>query len=766
MNIKNSTLSIQYLIYLFAIGYSLMATTPSFAQNGNIRGFVYNQESGDPVIFTSVFLQGTTTGAVTDINGFYSISGLKAGTYTVVCRALGFDSVSYTISLAKDEIYKQNFNLDKNSVELKGVDVSAAKIEKENNVQISTVKITSQDIKHIPAVGGEPDLAQYLQILPGVIFTGDQGGQLYIRGGAPIQNKVLLDGMTIYNPFHSIGLFSVFETDIIRNVDVMTGGFNAEYGDRISAIVDITTKDGNKKELSGKISANPFISSLLLEGPISKLKDDGSSSSFIFSAKHSYLDKSSKVFYDYIDTGGLPYNFTDLYGKVSFNSANGSKINFFGFNYNDNVNFTSISDLHWDALGFGTNFVIVPGNSQVIINGKFSYSDYEITLAEADNKPRFSSIGGFNAGMDFTYFIEDGEVKYGFEVLGFKTAFEFFNSLGFRLNQTQNTTELAGFVKYKKKIGKLLIEPSLRLQYYATLSTPSIEPRIGLKYNATDRLRFKFAGGRFTQNLISTISDRDVVNLFSGYLSGPEVTLYDLDGKEVRANIQKSLHAIAGVEYDITNHLEINVEPYVKDFTQLINLNRNKLFDSDPDYIIEEGIAYGIDFLLKYEYKRWFLWLVYSHGYVKRNDGNQVYPPHFDRRHNVNFVGSKVFGKDLNWEVSTRWNLGSGFPFTQTQGFYEEVNFSNGVGSNYTTQNGNLGIIYADKINGGRLPYYHRLDLAVKRTFFISEDSELEVNATVTNVYNRENIFYFDRIRYERVNQLPIIPSLGLKFVF
>ncbi len=737
----------------------------SFAQNGNIRGFVYEEESGEPVIFTPVFIKGTTQGAMTDINGFYSLNGLKKGTYLIQCKALGYDSVGYTVELkSDDDIVSQNLFPKKNSVQLKAVDITASKTEKENNIQISTVKITPQQIKHIPAVGGEPDLAQYLQVLPGVVFTGDQGGQLYIRGGSPIQNKVLLDGMVIYNPFHSIGLFSVFETDIIRNVEVLTGGFNAEYGDRISAIVDITTRDGNKKELGGKVSANPFVSSFLLEGPISKLNDKGGSSSFILSSKYSYLDKSSPLFYPHIDT--LPYNFKDFYGKVSFNSANGSKLNLFGFNYNDNVNFTGVSDLNWNALGFGTNFVIVPGKSQVLINGRFSYSDYKVTFSENAEKPRYSEIGGFNAGIDFTYFIPDGEVKYGIEIVGFKTAFEFYNSLGLIIDQTQNTTELAGFVKYKKKIKKFLIEPSLRLQYYATLSTPSLEPRLGMKYNATDRLRFKFAGGRFTQNLISTNSDQDVVNLFSGYLSGPEVTLRDLDGEVVSANIQKAWHAIAGVEYDINNHWEVNVETYVKDFTQLIVLNRNKLFDSDPDYAIETGIAYGIDFLLHYEYKRWFLWAVYSHGYVKRNNGDQIYPPNFDRRHNINFVGSRILGKDLNWEVSARWNLGSGFPFTQTQGFYEEISFQNGINTNYTTQNGNLGILYADEINGGRLPYYHRLDFAAKRKFFFKNDMELEANATVTNVYNRENIFYFDRITYSRVNQLPIIPSMGLKFTF
>ena len=139
------------------------------------------------------------------------------------------------------------------SVNLQEVTVSAAFQSKQTETQTSIIKIEPKEIAKIPTMGGTPDLAQYLQVLPGVIFSGDQGGQLYIRGGPPIQNKVLYDGMVVYNPFHSIGLFSVFDVDILKNVNVYTGGFSAEYGGRISSIMDITTIDGNRKRLSGKV---------------------------------------------------------------------------------------------------------------------------------------------------------------------------------------------------------------------------------------------------------------------------------------------------------------------------------------------------------------------------------------------------------------------------------------------------------------------------------------------------------------------------------
>ena len=207
---------------------------------------------------------------------------------------------------------------------------SAEAAERKTEVKMSVIKATPRDMAHVVAIGGEPDFAQYLQTTPGVVTTGDQGGQMYIRGGSPIQNKVLLDGMTIYNPFHSIGFFSVFDTDIIRSADIYTGGFSAVYGGRISSIMDITTIDGNKKRHAGKISVNPFGSKFKMEGPIKKLDENniGNTASYIFSGKTSYLEQTSKLLYNYIDSNGLPFNFTDLFGKLSFNTANGSKINF------------------------------------------------------------------------------------------------------------------------------------------------------------------------------------------------------------------------------------------------------------------------------------------------------------------------------------------------------------------------------------------------------------------------------------------------------
>jgi hypothetical protein len=749
----------------------------SFSQNANIRGFVYEKENGEPMIFTNVYLNGTKLGANTDVNGYYSISKVAAGNYTIVVSFLGYDTLKAPVNVKEGQILNQNLYLNKSVVELGSVEISAEKEENKTEVKVSVTKITPKEIKLVPSVGGEADIAQYLQVLPGVIFTGDQGGQLYIRGGSPIQNKVLLDGMIIYNPFHSIGLFSVFDTDIIRNADIYTGGYGSQYGGRISSIMDITTKDGNKKRISGKVSASPFGAKLLLEGPLKKQKDENSGSiSYIISEKNSYLDQTSPILYSYADSNGFPYSFNDLYGKISFNSSNGSKLNLFGFNFRDNVNYNDITNFNWNSSGAGTNFVVIPSSTAILIDGSFAYSQYSMTLTEGSASPRTSDINGFNTNINFSYFIGKNHLKYGVEILGFKTLFNFYNSVNRSIIQEEYTTEVAGYVTYKIVTSRLVIEPGFRAHYYASLSDFSPEPRLGLKYNLTENIRIKASGGLYSQNLISATSDRDIVNLFYGFLSGPDNLQEEFDGNTVTSNLQKAQHIIGGFEYDITSHLNLNFETYFKNFSQLTNINRNKIFDDNgdnseiddyfkKDFIVETGKAYGIDILLKYEYKQLYVWVGYSLSYVTRYDGVIEYVPVFDRRHNLNLVTSYSFGKNKSWELGARWNLGSGFPFTQTQGFYEYYTFSEGINTDYTTANGDLGILYGD-LNTARLPYYHRVDINLKKQFKLTKNSILELNAGATNLYNRENIFYFDRITFERVNQLPLLPSMGMSLTF
>jgi len=757
--------------------FSLVSTFQIFAQVGSIRGFVYEESSGEPAMFSNVVLDGTKIGTVTDANGFFNLSQVPVGTYTINVSYIGFDAISSSVEVVPNKINNEKFYLKESSIQLNTIQLSAERQEAKTSVNTSVVKLTSKSLKKLPSIGGEPDIAQFLQVIPGVVFTGDQGGQLYIRGGAPIHNAVLLDGMILYNAFHSIGLFSVFDTDVIKTADVYTGGFSAEYGGRISSVVDIKTRDGNKKRLTGKVAASTFGAKLLLEGPLFKQKENGAGSSFILSAKTSYIDQTSQSIYSYIGDEGLPYSFLDIYGKVSFSGSNGSKINLFGFNYGDDVAYSSLTNFNWKSTGFGSNFVLIPSGSTMLVEGNFAYSNYKTEQSNPSTRPKKSAIGGFNMGLDFTSFLSgDNQMKYGLEVLGFSNSLSFFNPSNIELAHNDNTTEFAVFAKYKHVGTRLLFEPSIRYHSYTSLGESSLEPRFGLKYNITERLRLKSSAGLFSQNLVAVTTGREVVNLFQGFISSTTNLPANLNGEERTSYLQKAKHLIVGLELDLNEKWTVNIEGYVKDFGQLINLNRNKIYEDDTqndaiadelkkDFVVESGLARGIDFLIKYNDQTTSLWMVYSLGKVTKTDAFETYAPHFDRRHNFNIVASRIFGEDKSWTFDMRWNYGSGFPFTETQGYYENINFEDGINTDITQSNGDLGIYYAD-YNRGQMPDYHRLDVSIKKKITFSKNSIMETTLGISNLYDRANIFYYDQLTDSRINQLPFMPSIGANWQF
>lgn len=765
------------------------------AQKSTIKGTV--NDSKDAPAFANVIISAPNLkdgfiGAQTDEQGSFAIQ-VPAGVYSIKITQQGHTDYVDTLNVELDK------NINLGIVRLKEAPIDIKEYTVTNNGErtngnVSVITITQADIKRVPVTMGEADLVGALVVTPGVISSGDQGGQLYIRGGPPIQNKVLMDGAIIYNPFHSIGILSVFDTDLIRSADVYTGGFGAQYGGRISSIMDIHMRDGNYRRYSGKVGITPISSKIIIEGPIKKLKDTGgSSASFLINARGSFLEYSSRVFYPYANvastnavTTGLPYNFWDIYGKISVNAGDeGSKVNLFGFSHNDIVNFNSITKLNWSSAGGGVNFTVVPGSANVRIDGVFAYSNYQIKMIE-DNElalKRESSVNGFNFNINFHQFFGNNRVSYGIEGVGTFTNLYYDTPYSTHIENENNTTEIAAYARAKINKWGFVFEPSFRLHYYASVGEVSPEPRLSIKYNIRDWWRIKMAGGLYSQNLVAANSDRDVVNLFYGFLSGVDNLPANFQGTKVTSRLSRSQHGIIGMEFDLGKYVDVNVEGYIMNFSQLLNVNRNKLYDEGsqplgtPDYlvkdvIVESGYATGFDATVKFEYSlnkmhNFYLWVVYSFLKTERTDEVQTYTPHFARQHNINIVGTYTFGKNKDWEASVRWNIGSGFPFTQTQGFYEFLDFQQGINTDYTTGNGTVGIEYAGP-NTGQLPWYHRLDLNVKKIFtFKSKNdhvSKLEINVGGSNLYNRKNIFYLDRVTFQKIYQLPIIYNVGLSF--
>jgi len=764
---------ISIFVGLKILFFAVLAVCSSiaFAQTGDVRGFIYDAKSGDRI--SAAFVTNSQDNRVlqSDDDGYFSVVKLTPGKVIISIWTGNYDTATYEVTVVENTNVRLDVFLNR-TIRMSGAVVKAQRKAPDDPGHI---EIDQKEIQRLPAVGAEPDIMQYLQVLPGVVFSGDQGGQLYIRGGSPVMNRVMLDGMTIYNPFHSIGLYSVFETELVNTADVYSAGFGSEYGGRISAVVDIKTRDGNKTQFKAKAGASTFTSKVLLEGPIKRFSRGESNSSFAVSYRNSYLKQSSQIFYPYANPNRLPYNFGDVFAKFSVNSANGGYGKLYGFRFSDDVNFPGSTRYNWVSNGFGGKFLVVPDQAKTRVDGYFLYSKYNITQTEADALPRKSGIGGFNMGMNFNYNFRKDEFKWGIELNGFETDFVLYNSNDRLIQQKESTTEINGFANYKFNRKKFKANMGLRSQYYASLGNKTLEPRLQLRYSPWSFMGIKASAGVYSQNLLSAISDRDVVNLFYGFLSGPDNLPKTFNGEKLTHRLQKARHLVAGMDFTYKRHY-FNVESFYKRFDQITNINRDKLFNDDQfnqdkperlrqDFIIEEGDAYGGDFSYKYDAKPWYVWAVYSLTWVNRFDGVQTYQPIFDRRHNANILISYSFDTANPTEISFRWNLGSGFPFTQTQGYYQKYDFDGGISTDYTTTNGSLGILYA-QINGGRLPWYHRLDFSIKRTWKLRSGNEFAGTFSLTNVYNRRNIFYFDRVKLERVDQLPLLPAVGFLYSF
>jgi hypothetical protein len=379
-------------------------------------------------------------------------------------------------------------------------------------------------------------------------------------------------------------------------------------------------------------------------------------------------------------------------------------------------------------------------------------------------------MNGFTFNLTFNYFLGKSLLQVGMDVVGYNTNYMYHTLWGSQINIEDHTTDMSVFLKYKYNFrNKLLLEPSFRLQYYYSLGEVSPEPRLAIKYNISKQLRLKIAGGLYSQNLISVTSDRDVVSLFNGFMSSPVsnslLSDYMINNADtMKGRLQKSQHVIVGLEYDPLPQLTINLEGYFKNFSQLISTNRYKMFDDENEFIWEKGMAYGGDVTVKYEHKGFYVWLVYSLGWVKRNDGVITYNPHFDRRHNINLLASYAFGKRRSWQVDFRWNYGTGFPFTQTQAYYPHY-APNHIYDDYISNNEDLYFLLAD-FNQSRLPSYHRLDLGAKKKFFIGKRNTLELSLSISNVYNYRNVFYVNRTTNDIIYQLPFLYYFGLTWRF
>lgn len=749
-------------------------------QDNTIKGFVYDSETRQPVALVNVVTEPAGTGTLTSEEGFYLLSRLPAGDITLKIFGLGYDTISEKISLGKNMTVIRNVIISPSAYILNEINVTTTR-ERVDLRKVSEIRMVPSQIALTPSIGGMPDLIQHIQSLPGVISRGDIGGQIYIRGGTPVQTKVLLDETVIYNPIHSIGLFSVFDNDYLRNVDFYTGGFNAEYGGCLSSVIDISTKKPNSVNWSGKVDVSTIASKLFIEGPlITDSTLENFSLSVLLSMKTSYFEEASKWFYPYLDKE-LPFYFRDIYAKTTAQLGKSFSVSLSGYNFRDKVSESdNFKTYDWNSSGFSLNLLTMPPEVPILIKTYIAGSVYEMTLQEPNQDNRFSKISSISVGMKFYRYMNRQTIKYGFDFTDLRTTYQYFTSDYNKYEQAENSGELSGYLDYEGNFGWFIFEAGFRGAFFTSLMQFSPEPRLAVRFLVTENIALKAAAGLFAQNLIGAASDKDIVNFFQGYLSAPVDMVSDAGQDPNDFYLQKASHLIAGVEYDLLGKLFFDLEGYYKNYTQLINFNKNKLFNKStnngaPSYmtgtfISETGFAEGLEVSARYSENNRNLEINYSFAVVKRRyldpNGETVeYYPQYDRRHNLNISGMYAFGKKRSWMVTARWNYGSGFPFTPSAGYYEGISFDENGKFNYMTQNGQMNILYGP-YNSKRLPAYHRLDMAIKKSFLFRNHSTLEAEFNIINVYNQENIFYIDRNTNQEAYQLPILPGLRISYAF
>jgi len=764
---------------MIKISYLLLILTFVFCNGPQVKGQsnrvfkgnVVDKATYKPVIGAHIYLKDGRSGSSTDENGFFQILNLNPSIYIFYFSAIGYKTDSVKIDLTKNSFIERTLELKKVTVEIDQLVISDIKEREKTETGIAMHHISPLQISKLPGYGANPDLAQYLQMLPGIIQTGDQGGQLYIRGGSPSMNKFLVDGITVYNPMHSMGLFSVVPSGILESADIYTGGFGASYSGAIASVMNITTKTGNPFSLKANYTIDPFQTSVLAEGPlIKKKKGKEFYLSYILSGRKSLIDQTAS-YLPYIDSIGIPFSFEDLFGKLSLRGGTGNKLDLIFMKNSDKVIYPGLVDMNWKFYGGGIRATIFPITSKIQMSPYVFYSAYKNDYNHSDQNPSHSYINGFQLGIKFRYIHNYDHFDYGFEAIGNETNTIVSNNYNLQVKQKDFTTDLRFFAEYQKHLGRFIFEGGVNGIYYGSLNYFSPEPRLRVKFQLNDMTSIKIASGLYSQNLMTSHSDRDIVNFFYGFLSSPANLQEVYLGRNIHDRTQKSRHLVLGLETTAFKSINISSEAYLIDYNQLINVNRNRYYQDNEDnatrpeylkkeFIIEEGVSYGADFQIKYTNSKTQILLVYSISKSMHQDEVMSYVPHYDRRHSFNILLYRSFGRKNSWEFSSKWNFGTGFPFTQIEGYYEEIDpYESKDVYQVNRLNGDLGILLAE-YNQGRLPHYHRLDVNLRKRLTFSWGT-IQLVASIINVYNRKNLFYIDRITRKTAYQLPVLPTIG-----
>ena len=569
------------------------------AQSGTIRGFVTDAADGQPLPGVNVILTnaaGDLYGAASDTDGFYAISRVPVGSYLLRATYIGFDDFEQTIVVTSNDIQTVTIEMKVADTELGEVVVEGAReTVGAANVTAGLQTVRPADISLVPAPDISADLVNYLTALPGVVSQGDRGGQLFIRGGEPTQNLVLLDGMQIFQPFHIVGFFSAFPSDIINTADVYAGGYGSRFGGRLSSVIDITARTGNKQRPVGAVTIAPFVSTIRLEGPIVPGKV-----SFLASYRKSVIEQGAAKLIDQ----PLPFSFDDAFAKIHANLGKSAQFSISGIRttdsgrlginpINEDADGITQDEVNWQNMAIGSRFIFLPATLPVFAEILISYSSLENDFGPPGDAERSTSASVFSFQTNVTHYVGNNNFNWGI----FLSSSELDAQLGGLFQnvqfQKEYITEVGAYLEPEfKPISGLNIQPGIRLQTFPSKSESFIEPRLRIVFN-TGIHRLSAAAGIYHQEITGLNDRRDAGDIFTAWTASPF------------GIIPEAKHVIAGYRIEPSRWLRISAEGFYKDLTNL-HVPEWTAFPRFTTSVQEaDGTAKGIDLRMELgEYRK------------------------------------------------------------------------------------------------------------------------------------------------------------------
>ncbi len=761
MNSSRYFLNALFLVLLFGPG-----VRSAMAQTATVRGFVTSAADGQPLPGVNVVLTsdaGALFGTAADNDGFYALARVPVGRYTLRATFIGFDTYEETLTLAAG-ILTKNFALSESQTALGEVVVET---ERETtgaaNITAGLQTVRPADIELVPAPDISGDLVNYLTAMPGIVSQGDRGGQLFIRGGEPTQNLVLLDGMLVYQPFHVVGFFSAFPSEIINTADVYAGGFGGRYGGRLSSVIDISARTGNKQRLAGALSVAPFVSTGRIEGPIVPGR-----LSLLASVRQSVIEQGAARLVD----DPLPFSFGDRFAKLHAKLSESAQLSVTAIDTDDEGRIgidplqaapgettkTSTQDeVSWSNRAVGMRFIFLPATLPIFAEILASSSRMENDFGPPGNPLRSTSVSMVNFATNVTHYIGNLDFNWGL----FLSSTELVSDLG-GLFQNVDTdrefiTEAGAYIEPEFRVGDgLRIQPGLRLQTFPSKSVTFFEPRFRVVWNAGIH-RFSAAAGIYHQEITGLNDRRDAGDVFTAWTAAPI------------GAVPQAVHLIAGWRVHPTAWLTFSTEGFYKDLSNLIVPEWTAFPRFTTNIQGADGTAAGADIRLEVTAGQAFYGVV-SYGYsdvryetsikaleLLTGEEHIEYSPPHDRRHQVNVITS-LSVKNINFNL--HWQFGSGLPFNESLGFDRFILLDSLV--NVLDTSGDERVLYGRPFTG-RLPTYHRFDVSLDYTLPLSPRANAVIQAGLINAYDRNNLFYLDLFTLRRVDQLPLIPTVGIK---